>query len=325
VKRRAFITLIGSAVAWPLAARAQQALPVIGYIYPGSLEPMASSMAAFRNGLSETGFIEGRNVAIEYRSAHDEYDRLPELAADLARSRVAVIATPGSTTAALAAKAATTTIPIVFGVGRDPVQEGLVASLNRPGGNVTGVSTMNLELGGKRLGLLVELLPKAARFAVLLNPNTPTAEPYTRDVRAAAAALGLQIEILLASTNREIDTATASLLQKQADGLLIGTGPPFSQRRVQLATLTARYAVPAIFPDRQYAEAGGLMSYGSSGPDMYRQVGIYVGRILKGEKPSELPVLQAAKFELVMNLHTARLLGLDVPPTLLARADEVIE
>jgi putative ABC transport system substrate-binding protein len=324
MRRRQFITLLGGAAAWPLAARAQQAAtPVIGLLYPGWLEP--SAVAAFREGLSKTGFVEGANVTVEYRSAEGQFNRLPGLAADLVRRHVSVIATPGSTPATLAAKAATATIPIVFAIGGDPVALGLVASLNRPGGNVTGFNTINSELGAKRLGLLVELLPQAARFAFLVNQDSPAAAAFIADIRAAAAALGRQVEIVHASTNREIDAAVASLAQKRADALLVSSGTPFAQRRVQLATLTARHAVPTIFTDRRYVEAGGLMSYGSSATDMYHEVGIYTGRILNGEKPSELPVLQAAKFEFVINLHTAGLLGLDVPQTLLAIADEVIE
>jgi putative tryptophan/tyrosine transport system substrate-binding protein len=327
MKRRTFIMLLGgAAAAWPLAAHAQQAMPVIGFLYSGSLAPIANSVAAFRKGLSEMGYTEGQNVAFEFRSAENDNARLPELAAELVRRQVTVIATPGSPAAAGAAKAATTTIPVVFGTGLDhPVQAGLVASLRRPGGNVTGVSTMNAELWGKRLGLLLELVPGARRVAMLVNLNSPTTAAIIADVQAVAASLGRQVEIVEANTSREIDAAIASSVQKQADALLVGTGPPFAQRRVQLATLTARHAVPAMFSDRQYVEAGGLMSYGSNVTDMYRQVGIYTGRILKGEKPAELPVLQAAKFELVVNLHTAGLLGLEIPPTVLARADEVIE
>jgi ABC-type uncharacterized transport system substrate-binding protein len=327
VNRRRFITLVGSAAtAWPLAARAQQpAMQVIGFLYSGSLAPIANSVTAFRKGLSEMGYTEGQNVAFEFRSAENDNARLPELAAELVRRQVAVIATPGSPAAAGAAKAATTTIPVVFGTGLDPVQAGLVTSLGRPGGNITGVSTMNAELWGKRLGLLLELVPGARRVAMLVNLNSPTTAAIIADVRAVAASLGRHVEIVQANTSREIDAAIASSVQKQADALLVGTGPPFAQRRVQLATLTARHAVPAMFADRQYVEAGGLMSYGSSVTDMYRQVGIYTGRILKGEKPAELPVLQAAKFELVINLHTAGLLGLEISPSLLARTDEVIE
>jgi ABC-type uncharacterized transport system substrate-binding protein len=247
------------------------------------------------------------------------------LAADLVRLRVAVIATPGSTAAAAAAKSATTTIPIVFSAGGDPVQTGLVASLNRPGGNVTGVSSMSGELGAKRLELLQELAPRAARFAVLVNPGNPLAEGFVTDVRAAAAGIGRQIELLTASTSRDIDTAFAMLVEKRADALLVGLDPLFVSRRVQLATLAGRHAVPAIYPFRDDAEAGGLMSYGPSNTDLVRQAGIYTGRILNGEKPADMPILRATKFELVINLKTAKALGLDIPPTLLARADEVIE
>ena len=326
ITRREFITLLGgAAAAWSFPTSAQQPMPVVGILYSGSLAPIANSIAAFRKGLSEMGYAEGRNVALEFRSAENDNARLPELAAELVRHQVAVIATPGSPAAAGAAKAATTTIPVVFGTGLDPVQAGLVASLARPGGNITGVSTMNAELWGKRLSLLLEFVPGARRVAMVVNLNSPTTAAIIADVRAVAVSLGRQVEIVEANTSREIDAAIASSMQKQADALLVGTGPPFAQRRVQLATLTARHAVPAMFADRQYVEAGGLMSYGSSVTDMYRQVGIYIGRILKGEKPAELPVLQAAKFEFVINLHTAGLLGLEVPSTLLARADEVME
>jgi putative ABC transport system substrate-binding protein len=327
LRRRQLITLLGgAAIAWPLPVAAQRpALPIIGFLYSGSLAAIANSVAAFRKGLSEMGYTEGQNVAFEFRSAENDNARLPELAAELVRRQVAVIATPGSPAAAVAAKAATATIPVVFGTGLDPVQAGLVASLGRPGGNITGVSTMNAELWGKRLGLLLELVPAARRVAMLVNLTSPTTAAIIADVRAVASSLGRQVEIVEANTSREIDAAVASSVQKQVDALLVGTGPPFAQRRVQLATLTARHAVPAMFAARQYVEAGGLMSYGSSVTDMYRQAGIYTGRILNGEKPAELPVLQAAKFELIMNLHTAGVLGLEIPPTLLARADEVIE
>ena len=328
MKRREFITLFGgAAAAWPMAAHAQQpAMPVVGFLRPGSPEPNAHLVAAFRRGLGETGYVEGRNVAVEYRWAHNDDDRLPELAADLVRLRVAVIVTPGSTAAAAAAKSATTTIPIVFSAGGDPVQTGLVASLNRPGGNVTGVSSMSGELGAKRLGLLQELVPPAARFAVLVNPNNPLATAFVTDLRAAAAAIGRQIEVLTASTSHDIDTAFAMLVEKRrADALLVGLDPLFVSRRVQLATLAARHTVPAIYPFREDAEAGGLMSYGPSNTDLVRQAGIYTGRVLKGEKPADMPILRATKFDLVINLTTAKALGLEVPPTLLARADEVIE
>jgi putative ABC transport system substrate-binding protein len=326
-RRRAFISMLGSAAAaWPLAARAQQtAMPVVGFLRNGSPEPNAHLVAAFRKGLGESGYVEGRNVSVEYRWAHNDDDRLPELAADLVRLRVSVIVTPGSTTAAAAAKSATTTIPIVFSAGGDPVQMGLVASLNRPGGNVTGVSSMSGELGAKRFGLLQELVPRAARFAVLVNPNNPLTKAYVTDVRAAAAAIGRQIEVLTANISHDIDAAFATLVKNRADALLVGLDPLFVSRRVQLATLAARHAVPAIYPFREDAEAGGLMSYGPSNTDLVRQAGIYTGRVLKGEKPADMPILRATRFDLIINLTTAKALGLEVPPTLLARADEVIE
>ena len=325
--RRAFITLLGgAAAAWPAAARAQQqVIPVIGYIGAGPREFEALLLASFHQGLSESGYVEGRNVAIDYRWAQNETARLPELAAELVRSRVAVIAAPGGIAPALVAKAATTTIPIVFSTGADPVEIGLVASLNRPGGNLTGISYMNVELGAKRLGLLHELLPGAARFALLVDPNSSVTASTVADVQAAAAIIGRQIKVLAAGTNSEIDAAFASLAHQRLDALLLNPMPLFYDRRVQILTLAARHAVPTIYPAREWAEAGGMMSYGSSFADQYRQTGIYTGRILKGEKPADLPVLRATKFELVINLHTAKAIGVEVPPTLLARADEVIE
>jgi ABC-type uncharacterized transport system substrate-binding protein len=327
MKRRDFITLIGGAAAWPLAARAQQQpIPVIGYLSAASPEPNAPLVASFRKGLSETRFVEGQNVTLEYRWAHNDLARLPELAADLIRRRVAVIVTPGSASGALAAKAATATIPIVFWTTTDPVQAGLVSSLSRPGGKVTGVASMGVEIGGKQLDLLHELLPKAERFAVLVNPtNIAFASSIIKEVQTAASALGRQIEILNASTNREIDIAFASLVQRRAEALMVAPSNLFEGRRVQLTTLATRHAVPAIYPSREFVEAGGLMSYSASFSDLYRQVGIYAGRILKGAKPADLPVEQSTKFEFVINLQTVRVFGLDVPPTLLARADEVIE
>jgi len=325
MRRRDFITLIGAAAAWPLAARGQQpGVPVIGYLDGGSLGTSAHVVAAIRKGLSETGYVEGSNVNIEYHWAEGNYDRLSAMAAEVAHRQVAVIVAMG-TPSAFAAKAATSTVPIVFGGGIDPVQAGLVSSLHRPGGNVTGVTSMNAEIETKRLGLLNELLPRATRFAVLVNPNSPLAEFDIKDAQASAKTIGRQIEILTASTNREIDAAFASLVQKGAEALLIGPDVFFTNRRVQLATLAVRLGVPAIYSFREFAEAGGLMSYGTSNADRDRQVGVYAGRILKGEKPADLPILRPTKFELVINLQTARTLGLTVPNTLLARADEVIE
>ena len=328
MRRREFITLIGGAgAAWPLAARAQQSpVPVIGVVNAGSFEPSASRIAAFRKGLSETGYVEGQNVAVEYHWLSGQYDRLPMLMADLVRRRVAVIATPGSAPAAIAAKTATTTIPIVFGVGEDPVKLGLVTSLARPGGNATGINIFIWEVTAKRLGLLRELAPGVSRVAVLINPsNVPSAEATLRDLPEAARAIGLQIQILNAGTSREIEAAFATLMRERTDALYVAPDSFFISRRVQLATLAARYGIPAAYSTREEVEAGGLMSYGTNVPDTWRQVGVYAGQVLKGAKPADLPVVQATKFEFVINLVTARALGLEVPPTLLARADEVIE
>ena len=303
----------------------QPAQPVVGFLHGGSPEPNVKPVAAFRKGLAEAGYVEGQNVAIEFRWAAGHDDRLPELAADLIRGRVAIIATPLSTQAALAAKAATTTIPIVFGTGGDPVALGLVTSFNRPGGNVTGISFMTAEMGAKMLGLLHELLPQAARFVALVNPTSSLAEPFIKDLQEGARTLGLQAELLYAGSEREIDAAFAALVQKRADALLIAPDALFTSRRAQLATLSLRHAVPSTHVIREFAEAGGLMSYGPNLANAYQQTGIYTGRILKGERPADLPVAQPIKFELVINLKTAKVLGLNVPDKLLALADEVIE
>ena len=325
-RRELLAALGGAAAAWPLAARAQQpAMPVVGILQAGTAEVNPGTVTAFRKGLSETGYTEGQTVAIEYRWAEGQYDRLPELAAELVRRRAAVIVTPLSVAAARAAKAATTTIPIVFGFGADPVETGLVASLNRPGGNVTGVATMNAELGAKRLGLLQELLP-ATRVALLVNPSTRlVAEAVIADVQAAASAIGRQVEVLNASTAREIDTAFATLLQKRINALLVSPDLFFASRRAQIVVAAARHALTVMYANREDAVAGGLMSYGSSITDVSRQIGVYTGLILKGAKPADMPVVRATKFEFVINLQTAKTLGIDVPASLLARADEVIE
>jgi putative ABC transport system substrate-binding protein len=326
MRRRDFIALTGGAVvAWPIAAGAQQAMPVIGFL-SGSGSPLdrARYLTAFRQGVRETGYVEGQNVAIEYRWAQDQYDRLSDLAAELVRKQVTVIAAH-DTPSAIIAKAATTTIPIVFASGGDPVKLGLVASLNRPGGNVTGATFVNAELGAKRLGLLHELQPGAVRVGVLVDPNFAVTKSFLSDVQAAASSIGKQIEVLEAPTGRDIDTVFASLAQKPVDALLVGPGPLFNNRRVQLVTLVAYHRVPAIHFQREAVEAGFLMSYGASLTNAYRLAGIYTGRILKGEKPADLPIVQPTKFELVINLTAAKAIGLDVPPTLPLRADEVIE
>ena len=324
MKRRDFITLLGGATAWPLAAGAQQAaLPVIGYLHASV--PSSYSPSAFLEGLSEAGYVEGRNVAIEYRWANNDNARLPELAADLVHRQVSVIATPGSSLAAHAARAVTTTIPIVFASSIDPVKEGLVASLNRPGGNVTGINSMTGELGSKHLALLHELVPGAVRFAALVNPNAVFSRFMINDLRMAAAALDRQIEIVTASAPQDIYMAFASAEQKRAEALIVTTNPFFGAHRALLVVMAARHRLPTIYTDRLFPEAGGLMSYGSSVVNLYRQAGIYTGRVLKGEKPADLPVMQDTKFELVINLEVARALDIDIPATLLAAADEVIE
>jgi putative ABC transport system substrate-binding protein len=328
MRRREFITLLGGgAAAWPLAARAQQrsAMPVIGFLHAGSPEPNVNLVAAFRNGLGEVGFVEGQNVAIEFRWAAGEDARLPDMAADLVRRRVNVIVTPASTPAALAAKAATTTIPIVFTTGGDPVALGLVASLNRPGGNVTGVAFMSVELTAKRLGLLHELVPGAARIFALANPNYAFAETIAADLTAAAATLGLHIEVVHAGTIREIDEAFATMVRSRADALLLAADAFFTNRRTQIVTFATRHGLPTIFASQVFVQAGGLLSYGADLPGTYRQAGVYTGRVLKGEKPADLPVTQPTKLELVINLATARALGITIPNTLLVIADEVIE
>ena len=326
MRRRNFIALVGgAAAAWPLAAAAQQAMPVIGFLNPTSPDLNADRLRGFHRGLKETGFVEGDNLTIVYRWADNQPDRLPELAADLVRRRVAVIvATTGR--APLAAKAATTTIPVVFMVPEDPVRLGLVTSLARPGGNVTGINFFNLEVTAKRLELLRELVPAATRIAVLVNPtNAAGAETTVRDVEVAARAMGLQIHVLNASTGREIDAAFATIGRERPDALFAAGDGFFATRRVQLATLAARYVVTTTSSSREFAEAGGLMSYGSNIADAWRQAGVYAGRILKGAKPADLPVVQSTKFDLVINAQTARMLGVTVPHSLLARADEVIE
>jgi len=326
MRRRQFIIGLGGAMALPLVVRAQQpVLPKIGYLYSGSPELSEQRTAAFRDGLNEAGYVQGRNVDIEFRFAHGVNERLPDLAGELVRQQVNVIATPASTPAALAAKAATKTIPIVFGVGSDPIKDGLVASLNRPGGNVTGVSFLTGEIAGKRLGLSQEFLPSASRFALLVNPNNPVSDLSVKEIQSAASAQGRQVEVLTASTSRDIEDVFARVSQKRIDVLIISPDALFSARRIQLVTLSSRYAVPTMFSNREFTEVGGLMSYGPSVLNAIRQVGSYTGRILKGDKPADLPVLQPTKFELILNLVTAKALGLTIPPTLLARADEVIE
>jgi putative tryptophan/tyrosine transport system substrate-binding protein len=326
IGRRAFITLLGGAAAWPLAARAQQAvLPVIGHLDSGSPAAFANLTAKFRQGLAETGYVDGQNVTIEYRWAEGRYEKLPMLAADLVRRQVAVIVATGGEVSALAAKAATATIPIVFDIGRDPVRLGLVASLNRPGGNATGVNQLVAELGGKSFGLLHELVPKAAVIAFLGNPNNPSTEDQLKDRQAAARTIGLNIVPVAAGSEGDLDATFAAIAQQRHDALVVAADPFFFSQRDKIVALAARHAIPAMYGRREFAVAGGLISYGTSLGDTYRQIGTYVGRILKGEKPADLPLLQPTKFEFVINLKAAKTLGVKVSDNLLSLADEVIE
>lgn len=326
MRRRAFIGLLGVVMAWPVATRAQQsAMPVVGYLNSGSPDTFAHLVTAFRQGLKDAGYIEGQNVVIEYRWAEGRYDQLPVLAADLVKRQVSVIAATGGDQSAVAAKAATTSIPIVFIAGGDPVIQGLVSSLNRPGANLTGVFFLTGAIESKRLGLLRELIPNTAIIGVLLNPNSPAAELELRDIPDAARAIGQRIVILEAGNERDIDAAFASLVQRQIGALLVASDPFFSNRRDQIVALATQYSLPTIYFSREFAAAGGLMSYGANLADAFWQAGIYTGRILKGEKPADLPVMRPTKFELVVNLKTAGSLGLTVPPSLVALANEVIE
>jgi putative ABC transport system substrate-binding protein len=327
LRRRDFITLIGGAasVALPIALHAQQSMPVIGFLHGGSPEQNVKRLAAWRKGLGEAGFVEGQNVAIEYRWAAGQNDKLPALAADLIGRKVSVLVAAGSTPAAIAAKAATATIPIVFAIGADPIALGLVASLNRPGGNATGATSLNAELAAKRFGVLRELAPQTTHYFTVVNPTSPLAKPFIKDLEAGAATLGIHVDVLRASTEGEIAAAFAGLPQQPGNALVFPPDSFFYIHRAQLAALAARYVLPAIFDVRDYVDAGGLVSYGTDFLNVMQTAGSYTGRVLKGEKPADLPVVQAAKFELVINLKTAKALGLTVPPTLLALADEVIE
>ena len=326
MRRREFITTLVGAAAWPLAARAQQgALPVVGFLGAPSAAPYARYVAAVHQGLKEVGYVEHQNVAMEYRWADSQYDRLPALAADLVSRRVAVIVPIGGSPAVLAAKAATSTIPIVFNLGADPIELGLVTNLSRPGGNITGIAMMALEIETKQLQLLHELAPTSTSIAILLNPSSGQAQPQEREAQEAARVLGLQVLVLKASTEREIEQAFAALVRERAGALLVGADTFFVSQATLFVVLTARHSIPTIYPFRPYVDAGGLMSYGASLLDSYRQTGVYAGRVLKGEKPADLPIVQPTNFELVINLKTARAVGIAIPPTLLARADEVIE
>jgi putative tryptophan/tyrosine transport system substrate-binding protein len=326
MKRREFITLLGSAAAWPLVARAQQpAIPVIGFLGAASPESYTERIQSFRQGLHETGHVDGQNVTIEYRWAHDRYERFPELVAELVRRNVAVIVTPATTSAALAAKKATDTIPIVFNVGADPVEVGLVAGLAHPGGNMTGMSVIQFTLTAKRLEMLYELMGRSAAIALLVNPTNSYTKSETAAVQTTARGLGLQLHVLNATDERDFATVFATLAEQRVGALLVGADPSFISVRNRLVELAARHAIPAIYGYREFTEGGGLMSYGTNIAVVYRQLGLYVGRILKGEKPADLPVMQPTTFELVINLKAAKALGLEIPPTLLVRADEVIE